>query len=123
MAIDKKVTKDLVEDKAKRDASYEYGKDSLEPLGEGAFKGALSSGLSSRFIPKATKSGSNLKRQAANLLASTAVGAIAGKIYNDKKVDKAKAARNWLQTKRKKENTQKIIKTYIRNLHLKMMLN
>lgn len=98
MAKQEQVVGELVADKAKRDASYEYSKDSKEPVAEGAFKGALASGLTSRFIR-----GGGAKAQAANLVAGVTAGAAAGKIYNNKKVDKAQKARRWLSDNRKEK--------------------
>ena len=91
----KNITTELATDKAKRDASYEYDKSSLEPVGEGAFKGALASGLLSRIAK--TQSG---KREAAIVAAGTAIGGLAGKKYNDGKVQKAERARRWLSDNR-----------------------
>jgi len=110
MATTKKnVVEQLSEEKAKRDASYEYDKKSPEQAAEGGFKGALASGLASRFIPATKKGGgSNWKAHAATLAAGTAAGALAGKKYNDTKVDKAEKARTWLGNKKKaKEYAEK----------------
>ena len=101
MPKDKKVINELVEDKAKRDASYEYSKNSIEPKAEGAFKGAVASGLAARFIKSNKNKSLNWKAHAANLAAGTIGGAIIGKIYNDKKVDKAQKARLYLADRRK----------------------
>ncbi len=99
----KKVVSGLAEDKAKRDASYEYDEKSKEPIAEGAFKGALASGLASRFIPAAKKGGSNWKSHAANLAVGVTGGALLGKKYNENKVNEAKKARRWLSDKRKEK--------------------
>ncbi len=101
MSKDKKVVDSLAEDKARRDASYEYGKGSAEPVAEGAFKGALASGLAARFIPSSKKGGSNWKAHAANLAVGTIGGGLAGKLYNNSKVNDAKKAREYLADKRK----------------------
>jgi len=98
MRKEDKVARELAEEKAKRDASYEYGRDSKEPIAEGAFKGALSSGLLSRIIKTKSR-----PKEAAILAAGTAVGAAAGKVYNDKKVDDATRARRWLADNRKEK--------------------
>lgn len=87
----KKVIEELATDKAKRDASYEYGSGSPEPMANGAFRGALASGLVSRVAKM-----KNRKAEAAVIAAGTLSGALAGKKYNDKKVDSAKRARKWL---------------------------
>lgn len=102
----KRVENELTEDKAKRDASYEYSKGSKEPIAEGAFKGALASGLSSRFVG----SRAGWKGQAANLAAGVIGGGVAGKIYNNKKVEDAKKAKKWLAHKTPKSEYGKKIK-------------
>ncbi len=105
----KRVEAELTEDKAKRDASYEYSKKSKEPVAEGAFKGALASGLSSRFVPKKT----GWKGQAANLAAGVIGGGVAGKMYNDKKANNAEKAKKWLSSKNsEKEYGKKITGIY-----------
>lgn len=116
MTIDKKVIDSLTEDKAKQDASYGYRSDSIEPIAEGAFKGALASGVASRLVrdderllrlmPK--------RREAVLIGAGTALGALGGKLYNDRMTNRANAARKWLSDKRKSsdyiKNTRNIYK-------------
>ncbi len=100
----KKVIDQLAEDKAKSDASYSYGKDSLEPVGEGAFKGALSSSIASRVAKESKTMSKFFKRgkgETALVGIGTVAGALAGKAYNNKKVEEAKKAREWLADKRK----------------------
>jgi len=115
--VKEKVSDLLTEEKAKNDASYHYDKKSVEPVAEGAFKGALSSSLASKVIrefPSVSKRLPKTKTETALVGAGTVLGAIAGKAYNDKKVDQAKAAREWLSDKRKKneyiKNTERIYK-------------
>ncbi len=101
----KKVIKTLSEDKAKRDASYEYGKGSIEPVAEGAFKGALGSSIASRVlksIPKTKK-----VSEAAIVGAGTLLGAVGGKVYSDTKANKAEKARKWLEDKKKSDYSKK----------------
>ncbi len=114
---EKKVIESLTEDKAKRDASYGYGKGSVEPVAEGAFKGALSSSIASRMARESKFLSKKMPKNKAETImvgAGTTLGAVAGKIYNDKKVDKAVSARKWLSDKRKKsdyiKDTRKIYK-------------
>jgi len=85
------IARELAEEKAKRDAGYEYGEDSIEPVARGAFTGAISSGLLSRIIRPSTRVGEGLV-----IGAGTLGGAILGHFYNNKKVKQARAARQWL---------------------------
>lgn len=98
MRKEDKVAQQLAEEKAKRDASYEYGKDSKEPVASGAFRGALSSSLLSRIVKTKSRG-----KEAAILATGTAIGALAGKKYNDKKVEEASKARRWLADNRKEK--------------------
>ncbi len=101
----KKVINSLTEDKARVDASHEYSKNSIEPAAEGAFKGALSSSIASRLARESKFVSKRLPKTKSETLlvgAGTALGALAGKIHNDKKVEKAKKARDWLSNKKKK---------------------
>jgi hypothetical protein len=103
----KEVLDSLTEDKARSDASYSYDKGSIEPVAEGAFKGALSSSIASR-IARESKTLSKFlpsKKLETSLVGlGTVAGAVAGKSYNNKKVDDAKKAREWLSDKRKRND-------------------
>ena len=107
MSIDrkkKKVVSQLTEDKARNDASYAYSKNSIEPVAEGALKGALGSSIASRVLRESDTARKVLpknKTETAIVGAGTIIGAISGKMYNDKKVEQAKKARKWLSDKRR----------------------
>ena len=105
-----KVALELAREKAKRDASYEYGPESKEPVAKGAFNGALASGLASRIIKPKGRLG-----ELAVVGAGTISGAIAGKKYNEEKVRLANNARKWLADRRKSkkyaEFNKKLYKT------------
>lgn len=93
---EKKVVSELSEDKARRDASYEYDRKSIEPVAENAFKGALGSSIASRLLK-----GKKISDTAV-VGAGTALGALGGHLYNRSKVKKAEKAREWLANKKKK---------------------
>jgi hypothetical protein len=83
---------ELVKEKAKRDASYEYGKGSVEPIAKGAFSGALSSGIASRIFKPKSRWG-----ELALIAGGTLAGAFGGNAWNNYKLKKAQEGREWLK--------------------------
>jgi len=91
----------LLIEQAKADAVYPYKKDSLEPVVEGAWKGALVGGIGKVLHEAHKQKRLSLKGALGYYGTGGVLGAIAGYINNAKKVKAAKEAREFLYDRRK----------------------
>ena len=116
----KQVDKFLLEQQAKSDALYPYNSNSVGPIGEGVWKGALATSILTKGHEYYHREKDpNFKMKLKPFLAYTALGGAAGGalkyIDNIKKVKQKKDALNYLYNNRPNSNyvkeKQKILKT------------
>jgi len=96
----KKVEKYLLEEQAKADALYPYTDKSAEPIAEGAWKGALLSGIGKTLHEAHKQHRLTLKGTLGYYAGGGALGALVGYANNKRKVEKAKEARQFLADNR-----------------------
>jgi len=100
----KKIEKFLLEEQAKADALYPYTDKSVEPIAEGAWKGALLSGIGKTLHEAHKQHRLTLKGTLGYYVGGGALGALAGYVNNKNKVKKAKEARQFLADNRVRNN-------------------
>jgi len=100
MDKNKSIDEYILEEQAKADALYPHTRKDVEPVLEGAYKGALVGGLGLRIFDSARSKKTGLIGTLAHIGTGAVAGGAYGKISNNKKVDKAIEARKLLAGKR-----------------------
>ena len=95
----KRLTKreeELLEEQAKAEALYPYKKNSIEPIAEGAWKGALATGIMRTVHEAVTGQPVSARKMLGYYSLGGLLGALYGKVSNDRRVEQAEKAREFL---------------------------